>query len=137
MWVYCLTVIKYEYDLEFLLSIEIKWFIIQYINIVKYKMPLYIFCDIQYNTEEVTFDATLNSRNWLLHTSFFSILMFGIPAIYKYTTTLFSFYNWEVFPYITPCVYAIGLNAQTTSAYLTLCVTLERYVAVCQPLKVR
>ena len=65
-----------------------------------------------------------------------SILMFGIPAIYKYTTSLFSFYNWEVFPYITPCVYAIGLNAQTTSAYLTLCVTLERYVAVCQPLKV-
>lgn len=66
----------------------------------------------------------------------FSILMFGLPAIYKYSTSLFTFYNWEIFPYITPCVYAIGLNAQTTSAYLTLCVTLERYVAVCRPLKV-
>ena len=75
-----------------------------------------------------------NFKKLSLH--FCSILMFGIPAIYKYTTSLFSFYNWEVFPYITPCVYAIGLNAQTTSAYLTLCVTLERYVAVCQPLKV-
>ena len=27
--------------------------------------------------------------------------------------------------------------AQSSSAYLTLCVTIERYVAVCRPLKAR
>lgn len=63
--------------------------------------------------------------------------MFGLPAVFNYTKTIFSFYYWEVFPYITPIVYPIGLIAQTTSAYLTLCVTVERYVAVCLPLKAR
>jgi len=66
-----------------------------------------------------------------------SILMFGLPAVFNYSKTLFSFYYWEIFPFITPFVYPIGLIAQTTSAYLTLCVTVERYVAVCQPLKAR
>ena len=66
-----------------------------------------------------------------------SILMFGLPAVFNYSRSLFSFYYWEIFPYITPFVYPIGLIAQTTSAYLTLCVTVERYVAVCQPLKAR
>ena len=68
---------------------------------------------------------------------FSSILMFGLPAVYNYTKSFFKFYSWEVFPYITPFVYPVGLIAQTTSAYLTLCVTVERYVAVCQPLKAR
>lgn len=63
--------------------------------------------------------------------------MFGLPSIYAYTRTYLSFYYWEIFPYITPIVYPIGLIAQTSSAYLTLCVTIERYVAVCQPLKAR
>ena len=63
--------------------------------------------------------------------------MFGLPSVYAYTRTLFSTYYWEVFPYITPFVYPVGLIAQTSSAYLTLIVTIERYVAVCQPLKAR
>ena len=65
--------------------------------------------------------------------------MFGLPSIYSYTRrfSFFSFYYWEVFPYITPLVYPVGLIAQTSSAYLTLCVTVERYVAVCRPLKAR
>jgi len=63
--------------------------------------------------------------------------MFGLPSVFNYTKSYFSFYYWEVFPYITPFVYPIGLIAQTSSAYLTLCVTVERYVAVCLPLKAR
>ena len=52
--------------------------------------------------------------------------MFGIPAIYEYTKSYFAFY-----------VYAVAMISQTSSAYLTLCVTIERYIAVCHPLKAR
>ena len=47
-----------------------------------------------------------------------------------------SHYFYHVFPYITPVVYPVGMIAQTGSVYLTMCVTVERYVAVCLPLKV-
>ncbi len=63
--------------------------------------------------------------------------MFGLPSVSKYSQNLFSFYTWEVFPYITPFVYPIGLIAQSSSVYLTLCVTIERYVAVCLPFKAK
>ena len=66
-----------------------------------------------------------------------SILMFGLPAVHAYNPNLFSFYRFNVFPYITPFVYPIGMIAQTGSVYLTLCVTVERYVAVCLPLRAR
>lgn len=64
--------------------------------------------------------------------------MFGLPSLYTYTRyDWFSFYFWWIFPYMTPIIYPVGMIAQTTSAYLTLCVTVERYVAVCQPLQAR
>ncbi|XP_040578439.2 FMRFamide receptor [Lepeophtheirus salmonis] len=66
-----------------------------------------------------------------------SILMFGIPAWNGYTKTIFAFYCAEIFPYITPFIYPVGLIAQTGSVYLTLTVTMERYIAVCLPLKAR
>ena len=65
-----------------------------------------------------------------------SILMFGLPAVHAYTTW-FSDYFYNVFPYITPVVYPVGMIAQTGSVYLTMCVTVERYVAVCLPLRAR
>lgn len=66
-----------------------------------------------------------------------SILMFGFPAVYAYTQSVFDYYFFHLFPYMTPFMYPIGMIAQTGSAYLTLCVTLERYVAVCLPLQAR
>lgn len=66
-----------------------------------------------------------------------SILMFGLPAVHTYTQFWFSYYFYDVFPFITPAVYPIGMIAQTGSVYITICVTIERYVAVCLPLKAR
>jgi len=58
-----------------------------------------------------------------------SILMFGLPSVYAFLRPergLFAFYYWRVFPYATTVVYPVGLIAQTSSAYLTLGVTIER-----------
>jgi hypothetical protein len=51
--------------------------------------------------------------------------------------SVFNFYYWEIYPYILPIVYPIAMMAQTGSAYMTLCVTFERYLVVCWPLKAR
>ncbi|XP_059219521.1 FMRFamide receptor [Stomoxys calcitrans] len=65
-----------------------------------------------------------------------SMLLFGIPSIYPYTGKFFLYYNY-IFPYISPVVFPIGMISQTASIYMTFTVTLERYVAVCHPLKAR
>ncbi|XP_069689497.1 FMRFamide receptor [Periplaneta americana] len=65
-----------------------------------------------------------------------SVLLFGIPAIYKYTGYLFVYY-FKVYPHLVLVVYPLALIAQTVSVYLTLTVTLERFVAVCHPLQAR
>ena len=49
-----------------------------------------------------------------------SILMFGLPAVHAYTTEWFSNYFYNIFPYITPVVYPVGMIAQTGSVYLTM-----------------
>eukprot|EP00094_Tigriopus_californicus_P010708 TCALIF_10327-PA protein Name:"Similar to FR FMRFamide receptor (Drosophila melanogaster)" AED:0.29 eAED:0.30 QI:13/0/0/1/1/0.5/2/0/145 len=65
-----------------------------------------------------------------------SMFMLSLPAIYRYTEdAFFTFYYQDVFPYITPCVYSLGLIAQTGSIYSTLCVTVERYIVICWPLR--
>lgn len=65
-----------------------------------------------------------------------SMLLFGIPSIYPYTGHFFGYYNY-VYPFISPAVFPIGMIAQTASIYMTFTVTLERYVAVCHPLRAR
>ena len=65
-------------------------------------------------------------------------MMFGLPALANHSkTSVFGLYKSRVFPYVTPLIYPIGLIAQSSSVYLTLLVTIERYVAVCSPLIVR
>ncbi|XP_055842285.1 FMRFamide receptor [Episyrphus balteatus] len=65
-----------------------------------------------------------------------SMLLFGIPSIYPYTGYLFYYYYY-IYPNISPCVFPIAMAMQTASVYMTFTVTLERYVAVCHPLKAR
>ena len=58
--------------------------------------------------------------------------------MHTYNPNWFHTYFYDIFPYITPLVvYPIGMIAQTGSVGCTICVTIERYVAVCQPLKAR
>jgi len=71
-----------------------------------------------------------------------SILMFAIPSIYTHSLlsgdeSFLSYYYEQIFPFITPVIFPVGLISQTGSVYLTICVTLERYLAVCHPLKAK
>lgn len=64
--------------------------------------------------------------------------MFGLPALANHVKAgFFDLYTAQIFPYITPFVYPIGLIAQSSSVYLTLLVTIERFYAVCYPLTAR
>lgn len=65
-----------------------------------------------------------------------SILLFGLPAINTQTGLLETYANY-LFPQLAPVVYPLAMIAQTVSVYLTLTVTLERFVAVCHPLRAR
>ncbi|XP_060526784.1 FMRFamide receptor [Cylas formicarius] len=65
-----------------------------------------------------------------------SILLFGLPGIYPYSKHLFLYY-FRVYPHIAPFVYPLATVMQTASVYLTMTVSLERYVAVCHPLRAR
>ncbi|KAK2584722.1 hypothetical protein KPH14_007055 [Odynerus spinipes] len=65
-----------------------------------------------------------------------SILIFGLPSIYAYTGHLFN-YQFIVYPKIVKYLYPISCVAQIATVYLTLTVTIERYIAVCHPLKAR
>lgn len=65
-----------------------------------------------------------------------SMLLFGLPAIYPYSGYLFTYY-YNVYPHMAPVLFPLAVIVQTASVYLTLCVTLERFVAVCHPLRAR
>ncbi|XP_043500458.1 FMRFamide receptor isoform X1 [Polistes fuscatus] len=65
-----------------------------------------------------------------------AILIFGLPSIYLYTGYLFN-YQFVVYPKIVKYLYPISCAAQIATVYLTLTVTIERYIAVCHPLKAR
>lgn len=63
-----------------------------------------------------------------------SILHFGLPSIYPYTGYM-RLYFLKIFPIQSFVVYPIATIVRTANPYLTLAVTLERYVAVVYPLK--
>lgn len=65
-----------------------------------------------------------------------SILLFGLTGIYPYTGAMFTYFYY-VYPHIVPVVYPLASMVQTASVYLTLTVSLERFVAVCHPLRAR
>ncbi|XP_022256354.1 FMRFamide receptor-like [Limulus polyphemus] len=65
-----------------------------------------------------------------------AMLMLCLPTIGSKVSTLSSYTN-TIFPVIVPVVYPLGLMAQTGSVWVTVIVTVERYIAVCHPLKAR
>lgn len=65
-----------------------------------------------------------------------SVLLFGLSALYPATGRLRHYY-YRVCPLLTPIAFPLALVAQTASVYLTLMVTLERWVAVCHPLRAK
>ncbi|CAL1676797.1 unnamed protein product [Lasius platythorax] len=65
-----------------------------------------------------------------------AVLIYGLPAISTYTGLLFD-YKFIVYPKIIRYLYPLACIAQFVTVYLTLTVTLERYIAVCHPLKAR
>ncbi|CAL4196899.1 unnamed protein product, partial [Meganyctiphanes norvegica] len=64
-----------------------------------------------------------------------SILMFGIETMADYTDSfeVLSLLD-SAIPYV---IYPMGMIAQTGSVYCTVLVTLERFIAVCMPLRAR
>lgn len=65
-----------------------------------------------------------------------SILMFGLPELCEYTQTM-AWYTQGIYQLITPIIFPLALIAQTGSVYLTVTVTIERYIAICRPLRAR
>ncbi|XP_012269764.2 FMRFamide receptor [Athalia rosae] len=65
-----------------------------------------------------------------------SFLVFGLPGIYPYTGLLFN-YKFIVYPKLVKFLYPLANITQMVTVYLTLTVTMERYVAVCHPLRAR
>ena len=66
-----------------------------------------------------------------------SILLFVIPSFYTFTENDDSYYIRYIHPVITPYTFVLATTAQTSSVYLTVTVTVERYIAVCHPLRAR
>lgn len=67
---------------------------------------------------------------------FTSILLFGLTTFYPYTGWLKAYY-FVTHPKIAGIVYPLGFIAHTVSIYMTFLISLERYIAVCHPLKAR
>ncbi|XP_031636401.1 FMRFamide receptor [Contarinia nasturtii] len=73
-----------------------------------------------------------------------SMFLFGFHSIYPYSFyddtggSMFWFrYTYNVYPRIIKYLFTLAVIAQTANCYLTLLVSLERFVAVCHPLRAR
>jgi hypothetical protein len=65
-----------------------------------------------------------------------AILSFGLTAIYPHSGKMMTYY-FNVRPFLTLFVFPLSLIAQMGSIYLTMFVSLERYIAIRFPLKAR
>ncbi|CAG0917130.1 unnamed protein product [Notodromas monacha] len=64
------------------------------------------------------------------------LLLFSVPSVHGFSG-LFRGYYATLHHLTAPWLYPLALMAQTASIYITMTVTLERYVAVCRPLRAR
>ena len=60
-------------------------------------------------------------------------LFMSLPTVFIATGKLESYF--QAYPYMHPYAYPTALTAQTCSIYTTVAFTVERYIAVCMPLK--
>lgn len=65
-----------------------------------------------------------------------SILLFALPTIFPYNGEA-KYYFFIALPQISGVIYPLAMMAQTVSIYMTFLISLERYIAVCHPLKAR
>lgn len=65
-----------------------------------------------------------------------AMLSFGLTAIYPHSGKMMHYY-FNIRPFLTLVVFPLSLIAQMGSVYMTMFVSLERYIAVCFPLKAR
>lgn len=65
-----------------------------------------------------------------------SILLFGLTTIFPFNGEAKDYY-FIVQPKISGIAYPLAMMAQTVSVYMTFLISLERYIAVCHPLKAR
>lgn len=85
-----------------------------------------------------------SSTNYLLFALAFSelvinglsILLVGLPANFPHTGTMHTFY-FHVYPRYMPYLFPIWMMSLMTSVYLSLAVTIERFIATHYPLRVR
>lgn len=61
------------------------------------------------------------------------VLFMSLPTVYLATGKLEGYFR--AYPYMHPYAYPTALTAQTCSIYTTVAFTVERYIAVCMPLK--
>lgn len=65
-----------------------------------------------------------------------SIMLFALTTVYPYNGMLKA-YNFVIFPFVAVAAYPLGIMTQTISIYMTFLISLERFIAVCHPLKAR
>lgn len=65
-----------------------------------------------------------------------SMFIFGFQSIFPYSGGMFWFrYSYNFYSRIVKYLFTLAVIAQSANCYLTLLVSLERYVAVCHPLR--
>lgn len=65
-----------------------------------------------------------------------SILLFALPTLFPFNGSAKNYFY--IFrPQMSVVVYPLAMMAHTVSVYMTLLISLERYIAVCHPLKAR
>ena len=82
-----------------------------------------------------------NTTNWLLQTLAFSDTLYLVACVLFQTVKGINDYtNWfpwinVAFPYMEPYIWAFASIAQTITVWLVMLVTMDRYIAICKPLK--